>query len=167
MKKIIILFFAAFSTLALSAQVKGKLGHIDAQEILNVMPEKAKATKDLEAYAKSLQDQQALMYKEYQTKATFYEEKRDSLSVLIRKTKEEELTNMAQRIQAFEQSAHQELQQKELELQKPITEKLVKAIKEVGAENGFLYIYDENALYYFSADSQDVTPLVKKKLGIN
>ena len=41
-----------------------------------------------------------------------------------------------------------------------------KAIEEVGAENGFLYIYDLNTLLYKSADAIDVTPLLKKKLGV-
>lgn len=70
------------------------------------------------------------------------------------------------KVQQYYQSAQTLLQQKQEELQAPIREKLRKAIEEVGAENGFLYIYDLNTLLYKSGDAIDVTPLLKKKLNI-
>ena len=51
----------------------------------------------------------------------------------------------------------------------PISEKIKKAISDVGKENGFIYIFEMAAgtsILYNSAESIDVTPLVKGKLGI-
>lgn len=78
----------------------------------------------------------------------------------------EELQTIQQKVQLYYQQAQTMLQQKQEDLQAPIREKLRKTIDEVGAENGFLYIYDLNALLYKSADAIDVTPLIKKKLGV-
>ena len=47
-------------------------------------------------------------------------------------------------------------------------EKVKKAINEVGSENNYLYIFDlsTQGIIYQSPKSNDVTPLVKKKLAL-
>ena len=69
-------------------------------------------------------------------------------------------------MQTFQVSAQQNFQKKESELFQPIVEKLQKAIKDVGAEGKFIYIYEEATLLYRSDKSVDVTDLVKAKLGM-
>lgn len=46
--------------------------------------------------------------------------------------------------------------------------KATNAIKEVAKENGFTYIFDmsSGAILFASETSEDILPLVKKKLGI-
>ena len=90
------------------------------------------------------------------------------LDDIIKKTKEEELTAMQQRIQTFQTNAQQELQKKESELLKPIIEKAKKAIEEVAKENGYTYIFDTGTgmLLYWPKDADDIISLVKTKLGI-
>ena len=48
----------------------------------------------------------------------------------------------------------------------PIQEKVMNAIKTVGNENGFTMIFPEGVPAYVAADVQDVTALVKTKLGV-
>jgi outer membrane protein len=48
----------------------------------------------------------------------------------------------------------------------PLEEKIMTAIKAVGSENGFTFILPEGVAAFQSTDVQDVTPLVKAKLGI-
>jgi outer membrane protein len=48
----------------------------------------------------------------------------------------------------------------------PIMDKLQNAIKAVGAEGGFVFIYDSTSMLYNGNGVQDVSPLVKAKLGI-
>ena len=57
---------------------------------------------------------------------------------------------------------------KEGELLQPIIEKAKKAIDDVAAENGFLYVFDMSmgAILYNSDQSVDLMPLVLKKLGV-
>ncbi len=67
---------------------------------------------------------------------------------------------------AYQQSAEQAVSAKRDELLKPILEKVYEAIKAVAKENGFAMIFDTStgaALY--ALETEDVTPIVLKKLG--
>lgn len=75
---------------------------------------------------------------------------------------------MGQRIQKFEEIAMNEFKKAQDELLQPIMDKAHKAIQDVAKENSFTYIFDMNsgAILYASETSEDILPLVKKKLGI-
>lgn len=149
-------------------QTQYKFGHIDSNELLQIMPEREAAKQELDAYVKQLEDQLATMQAEFERKYQDYMVSAETLSKLIRQTKEAELQEMQQRIQAFSQTAQQEMQAKEGELMQPIIEKARKAIDDVAAENNFTYVFDigTGVILHWSQDSQDVLPLVKTKLGI-
>ena len=90
----------------------------------------------------------------------------DTVPETIKMRRYEELQAMDQRIQSFRQVVEQDLAKKQEELFIPIQQKLMDAINAVGSENGFTYIFDANAAYYKGVGNEDVTPLVKAKLGI-
>lgn len=152
------------------AQPKFKFGHIDTQELLTKMPDKAKAEKAMEQYSTELEEQLKTMQTELQSKYQEYLQKADSMGALVKKTKEEELQDMQQRIQDFQAKAQKDLQSKESELLQPIIDKARKAIDEVAKENAFTYIFDiskdAGIVLYYSEDSKDIMPMVKTKLGI-
>ncbi|PLX00467.1 MAG: hypothetical protein C0591_01150 [Marinilabiliales bacterium] len=163
---------ALFSLVVLVAsfgysQTTLKLGHIDSNEILSMMPETDSLSKELQNYAEYLDQQMNAMAMEYQTKITNYQDNVATMSDLIRQTKEKEITDLQARIQAFQQSADQDLSTKQADLFNPLIEKVKNAINEVGRENGYTYILDvgAGAVVYFEG-GDDVLPLVKKKLGI-
>jgi len=167
-KKIIALF--AFVALVSSfgfSQAVVKLGYIDSNEILTLMPETDSLQKELKKYAEYLDTQMSTMAQEYQAKVTAYQENMNTMSDLIRQTKEKEITDLQARIQAFQQSADQDLGTKQSELFNPLIEKVKNAISSVGKENGYTYIFDvgTGALVFFE-NGDNVLPLVKKKLGI-
>ncbi|MCK4664341.1 MAG: OmpH family outer membrane protein [Bacteroidales bacterium] len=171
MKNIIKLLFVGLILISFTqsfAQGKYKFGHIDSNQLLSIMPEREKAQKELEKIASELEKELEAMQVEFNNKYQDYLAKVDSLSDLIKQTKEAELQEIQQRIQSFQATAQQELQNKETELIKPIIEKAQNAIKEIAKENSFTYIFDTGTgvVLYFSDDSQDIFPLVKKKLGI-
>ncbi len=144
-----------------------KIGYIDSNEILSLMPETDSLQKELKAYADNLQKQLADMMQEYQTKAQDYQNNMATMSDLIRQTKEKEIGDLQKRIQQFQNSADQDLQKKQNDLFNPVIKKVKDAIRAVGAENHYNYILDIAqgvVLYYDNGES--VLPLVKKKLGI-
>ncbi len=145
-----------------------KFGHIDLQALIQVMPERATAEKQFTAYQKELEDALGVMQKEFQTLYMDYATKRDSLSETIRKMKEDDLNAKNERIQTYQQNAQQQLNTKQQELLKPVFDKADKAIKEVGAEKGLIYVFDMSSrtILYNSKESLDLLPLVKAKLGI-
>lgn len=169
MKKLFLVLLMSSIVATGFSQQKIKLGHLNSNELLEAMPEKAKAQKSLQDYSKQLEDQLVAMQDELEKKYNEYLEKKDTFTDLIKKNKEEELTSLQQRIQTFQSNAQQDLQKKEQELLKPIIDKAKKAIEEVAKENGYTYIFDTGTgvLLYFPKDSDDILPLVKKKLGIN
>ncbi len=159
----ILLFSAGFA----NAQIP-KYGHIDLQALVQIMPERAVADKQMLAFQKELENALGIMQKEFQTKYMEYTTKKDSLSETVRKMKEEDLQSMNERIQSFQQSAQQQLENKNAELYKPILEKANKAVKEVGAEKSLVYVFDMSlrVILYNSKESLDILPFVKTKLGI-
>lgn len=144
-----------------------KIGHIDSNEILSIMPETDSLQKALKSYADYLDQQLNTMGQEYQTKMADYQNNVATMSDLIRQTKEKEITDLQGRIQAFQASADQDLSTKQAELFNPLIEKVKNAITEVAKENNYNYILDVGTgavLFYENGD--DVLPLVKKKLGV-
>ncbi|NLK47952.1 MAG: OmpH family outer membrane protein, partial [Bacteroidales bacterium] len=86
----------------------------------------------------------------------------------IKTRRQSEIVDLENRISTFQQTASQELQQKQMELVSVLRDKIIKATAEVGEENNYTYIFDlsTQSIAYHSPKAVDVTPLVKKKLGI-
>jgi len=146
-----------------------KFGHINSDELIQAMPEYDSATVKLEKYRKELVNALELMSVELNNKNDVYQKENKTYSDIVKQTKEQELVDMQKRIQDFQNNAQTQLQNKQTEVFQPIYTKVDKAIKDVGKENGFFYVFDvaKGALLYFDeAKSINVMPLVKTKLGL-
>ena len=163
----LISFFILFSA-GVNAQ-ELRFGHANVQEIMQSMPEFQDMQKSMEAEYNKLENQLATMQEEYKKMEQEYINNSKNLGAEERQQKEQQLMETSQKIQSFYQSTQQKLSQTQQQLQQPVLEKLRDAIQQVGKEGGFIYIFAENsgATVYQSEQSVDVTPLVKKKLGIN
>lgn len=144
-----------------------KFGHVNIQKLVTELPAKVAADKKLQSEASKLEQNLKVMNEELDVKYTDYMQKRDTLPELIRATKEKEIQEISERLKNFQMLAQQNLQQQEQQLLQPIIEKVQKAIDEVGAENGFIYIFDisSRVVIYHSDQSKDVEELVKAKLA--
>ncbi len=61
------------------------------------------------------------------------------------------------------------MQEKQVALFTPITDKADKAIREVGKSNGFIYVFDlsqPQIIYFDDTKSTDLMSLAKAKLGL-
>ena len=171
--KILAVLFFVLAASQLNAQNTYKFGHIDSQKLLQSLPESADAQKNLEAVGKSMQESLETMQVEGNNKVNDIVEN-DKLpvgdtkkwSTIVREDKEKEVKNLSQRIQEFQATAQEQIQNKRAELFKPILEKVDKAIKEVAKENKFTYIFDISVLLFHSDDSIDITSMVKAKLSV-
>lgn len=165
MKKIIVVLTLIFSTAVAFAQQK--IGYINSEELILSMPEAKKADGDINAYAKTFQDQLTTMQKELETKYKAYEKDVKTMSEAMKDVKEKEITDLQGRIQSTQQSAEEKIAAKRQELLKPITERADKAIQEVAKEKGYTYIIDASSgsLIYATA-SDNIIADVKAKLGI-
>jgi outer membrane protein len=153
-----------------SAQSKLKFGHINSQAILQAMPELKTIESTLEAEYTKLENQLTDMQEALKTIQQDYVSRMqtNSLSGEERANMEKQIQEGNQKVQGFYMQSQQSLKAKEKELKMPLLDKVSNAIQEVGAENGFLYIFEEvgGLTVYKSTKSIDVAPLVKTKLGI-
>ena len=143
-----------------------KFGTINTGEVLTAMPERAAAEQQLQDLTKRYEDEFVKLQVDFQKKYQEVQAMGDTVPETIKMRRYEELQAMDHRIQSFRQVVEQDLAKKQEELFIPIQQKLMDAINAVGSENGFTYIFDANAAYYKGVGNEDVTPLVKAKLGI-
>lgn len=144
-----------------------KLGHVNSNEILSIMPEKIQAEKDFQMYTSQLEEQLQKMSKELQAKYADYQANQTNMSEPIKKAKENEIRDMESRIQEFRAGAEEDLAKKENELLEPIITKVKTAIEEVAKEGSYTYIFDSSAgILLYAKDSEDIMSQVKKKLGL-
>ncbi|HSO85101.1 MAG TPA: OmpH family outer membrane protein, partial [Draconibacterium sp.] len=140
MKFIAVILFVG-TTASVSAQTL-KFGHIDLQALIQVMPERATAETEFNKFQGDLEEIFGEMQKDLQTKMAEFEALGDSASEIKRSAKVAEIQDMQQRVQNYQATAQQQLQQKQSELLKPVFDKAEKAIGEVAKEKGLLYVFD-------------------------
>jgi outer membrane protein len=93
--------------------------------------------------------------------------KQPNVTDAIRQAKEADIQSLQERITTFQQQAQENLQKEESKQFQPVVEKARKAIGEVAKEQGMLYVFEVNSVLYFNAaQSVDMMPLVKTKLGL-
>jgi outer membrane protein len=163
MKKLILMLMM-FAPLSMFAQ---KFGHVDAQAVMQSMPEFIKAKGDIDAQQKQYENDLKAMQEELQRKSDEYDKTKSTMNETKQKETEASLTQMYQKIQQTYQDNQQALQKASQEKMQPITTKLVNAIKNVGKAGGYVYIMDQaSGIPYISETlSKDVTAEVKAELN--
>jgi outer membrane protein len=147
-------------------QAQSKTGCISFNELLNAMPDYKKADTALAKYRDTLEQ-------EYDAYRTEYAEQDNLLksgdtakytSVQLR-LKKSSLAEILSRLQGYEEEASLLLDQKRQLLLLPIQKKASAAIEAVSKENGYAFILEKDALHVYPP-SEDILPLVKKRLGL-
>lgn len=163
MKKLILMLML-FAPVATFAQ---KFGHVNAQQVMESLPEFVKARAEVEGQAKAYDNDLQAMQKEIQSKAEAYEKTASTMNETKRKETETELQNLYQKFQQAQQDNSQALQKLQNEKMQPIVAKLQTAIKNVGKAGGYVYIMDlSSGIPYISETlSKDVTAEVKAEMN--
>jgi outer membrane protein len=165
--KIAVLMVVVALSTTVTAQKSAKIGHINSNDLLSAMPERAAVQKDLEEYAGQLKVTLDAMRKEYETKVGDFQAKQDVMTDIIKDNKIKEITDLEKRIGEFQQTAEADLQKKEQSLLQPIIDKAKTAINDVAKENGYTYVLDSSVgVVLYSVEGDDILPKVKTKLGI-
>ena len=163
------LFVAALllTGMSVSAQQNAKLGYTNMQAIISELPDMAEVQKNWTAFVEELQKQGQALENEYTSLAQDYQKKANSYTDAIRVEKENELQNLRDRLSQFEQKYREDASNKESELMEPVFVKVRVAIESIAKTGGYAYIFDaSNILYVNPALATDVTPELKKELGL-
>tara|TARA_B100000963_G_C22142626_1_gene458178 strand:+ start:12 stop:512 length:501 start_codon:yes stop_codon:yes gene_type:complete len=163
-KRILLLFTILFFNLSLIAQTK--VAHIDTYELITSMPEMLEVQKQLEQYGDKLQNDIREMEAALRSKIELYQSEVPNKSDNENKERLEEIQGMEDNIRLYMNQVFQDMQKKEQELTKPILDRAIKTIQEVGKENGFDYVLDSTKNQgVLLADGYDLMEKVKIKLG--
>ena len=163
LKKLLLAVMVA-APMCLFAEVK--IGTVDTQEVFTLMPELKTAQASLEEVNKKYQTEYKALQEEFNKKLQEYQALAKDTPETIKQRREQELNELGQKIQTFEQVANQDIQQQQQKLMAPIYEKINTAIKAVGDENGYTYILEDSQVIYKNPTANDVTHLVKAKLNL-
>lgn len=166
MKTNVIFLFVAFFLLTgtISAQTP-KLGHINSQEVLAVMPERdsveQKYREEVAGVREFLEELEVKLNNEKENFKT-----KNYSTETARQMAEQDIRAMEQNVQKRNMEAQQQLQQKQQQLMEPMLLKAQNAIDKVGRANGFTYIFDLSlgAILFKADNSIDITDWVLEEM---
>lgn len=149
------------------AEAQSKIGHINFNQLIDQMPQTKDIQKQIQDYQKTFVDQLTSLNNELQANAQAYDAKRASMTDAARTAKEAELQDQNKRLQDFQTSARQKVDQKSNELSKPLLDKARGAVQQVAKEKGYGYVIDTSQTELLvSPPTDDLMASVKAKLGL-
>ncbi|MGZ8539475.1 MAG: OmpH family outer membrane protein [Chitinophagaceae bacterium] len=144
---------------------QAKIGYIDAETVLYLMPEAAKIDSLVQLYQRDTVGKEfnSLMAT-YQFKDSIY---RDSLRVpaTVREQTGKELAQLTQTLQNWQQIAQEATQNKQSQLLAPVMRKIQDAIQSVAKEKGYTYVLSRESIIV-APDADNMLQAVAKKLNI-
>jgi outer membrane protein len=165
MKKLLLGAVMALGIMTASAQTK--IGYINTDELMAVMPEAAKIQTDLTEYQTSLQQQGLTLQKEADAKRDQYFADSAKLSPSMKEIRRNDLVKLYGRLQNYDQEAQEEAQKYAQTKIAPVRTKALEAIKTVAKERGYTYVIDDaSTILLVMPPGDDLLPFVKTKLGI-
>ena len=162
----LVVCFATFFTSTTYAQ---RFGYLNSQNLLAEYPEVINADKQLQTYQEQLSKQFEGKAKALEAKFAQYVADMQEGKIPATEAQKTEAALQKERndILELEQKLAGDVAKKRQELLAPILRKVDDAIREVGKENGFQFIFDESiGAILFDENAEDVMPLVKSKLGL-
>lgn len=149
------------------ATAQSKVAHINAQELVETMPEFKAAQSQLEKLETTYDTEFKTLMTEAQTTMQRYDKEAPT------KTDEENAKRMAEMqevnrsINQYRQNAVQEIGKKRADLIKPIMDKASTTIQKVAKEKGYDYVLDSSTgAGVLMAEGYDLMADVKKAMGI-
>jgi outer membrane protein len=163
---------AALCLLAADVHAQQSIGYVDSEYILSETPEYATVQQQLdraaEEWRQELEERRTEvdeMFREYQARELLYtnEERQREREAIVRAEEEAEQLRM----QYFGPDG--ELFQEQERLMRPIQERVLAAIEEVAAREGYDYVFDKGGdfLFMYAREQYDLSDDVLQELGID
>lgn len=168
MKKVLITAVAVlFAALQLNAQ---RVGYINTEKILSVIPEYKSAQAQLENLGKQYSQKIESEYAKIESMYQAYQQQKGTLSAQARTQKENEIISREQTVKELQKTYFGQdglMQKKSEELLNPLKERVDAAIKKIAENGNFMIIFDISLMQgvAYAKDSDDLSGLVIKALG--
>ena len=151
---------------AVSAQ--SKVAHIASQELVNQMPSYKSAMGELEKLQTTYDAEIKNMLTELQNTVKRFQSEEATKTQEENAKRAVELQSTEKTIAEYRQNALKDLQQKEVELLKPVIENARVIVQKVARAKGYEYVLDSTTgTGVIMADGYDLMSDVKAELGIN
>ena len=147
---------------------QSKVGTVNSDYVLSIMPEGKKVVELTKVYAERLDSLFSIKVIAYQKKIEEFKSINDTVNQDFKTKKFTELQILETEVNKSKQKGSQLMRLKENELMKPLYKKLGKAISEVSKENNYTQILTVQGNEFAYIDRNfDITDLVIAKLNIN
>ncbi len=147
-----------------------KFGVVDLETVFQAMPESTTMRTQLEESSKKYENEfQQLREELDKLVAEFQTLSQDpNTPQSITERRLNDIQERQQKVEQFRATAQQDLNRLQEQLMAPIQQKISEAVKAVGAEGQYTFIFpnDQGLLLYQGADVVDVTAAVKTKLNL-
>ncbi len=167
LKKLLIVCIALAPLAAVAQDVK--IAYINTQEIFTAMPELSGIETQLSTKQEEINKNGQALIDEFNKKLEEFENN-PAASEALQQDQQKQLAQIQERFQVYQQNSQQELTQLQQQLLEPINKKIADAIKAVGDENSYTFVFDvatmQSPIVYVSPTATDITALVKTKLGL-
>lgn len=123
-----------------------KIGYVNAELVINLMPETKQAEQQLMTFQRNLGEKAKVERSYYEGLVTEYQSMKQAgtMTPENEQAKIKEIQDMEQKIQKFADQSQTSLMNKERELMNPILDKLQNVIDETAEANGYDYVFNSN-----------------------
>lgn len=164
---VVILAMVGLLGVAGTASAQTKIGYISVENVLSLMPEVSKFDSILSRYqADSINPQYASLIQTYQYKDSMYKDTLKPPPPAVKKQLEEELPQLINTIQNWQQIVNQAMEAKQNELLAPLYRKIYEAIRAVAKEKGYTHVLNKESLLV-APDTDDMVAAVAAKLKLS
>ena len=148
-----------------------KIGYTNLDYILSLLPETKRIETDYKSFEKQLKNRLEAKVGEFQEKLQALEKGYETMTDPVRKQREAELLQLKSSLEQLQIESQESLANKNVELLKPVYEKIQQAIERVAKENGYTHVFNQETggifILLYAPEEYDISDLVLKKLGIN
>jgi outer membrane protein len=165
MKSKILIFIFLFTAIFSNAQ--SKVGSIDSQLIIVLMPENEKVISLLNRYIVRLDSSFQKKVKNYTGKIDAFKKLDKDISDNYKKVKVDEIKKLDEELKQTKLNSEKLIQLKREELMRPLYKKVSNLIAETAKENSYTQILTSSGNEFAYLDEKyDITKLVMDKLGL-
>ena len=163
-------FMIAIALMPLMLMAQARIGIVNSQQLFDLMPEKASAEAQLKVLSDKFHTEYLMLQRDFDKKYADYQVVAADASMpeAIKERRVQELQESDKKMREFERRAADEIAARREALTKPVTDKIQAAIRTAGEQGAFDLVLDTavTPVAYTGRNTVDITPIVKKLLGL-
>lgn len=155
-----VLLVSLFALVGFAASAQTKIATVESQQIMENLPEYKGIIEQLSKLKEAAEADFAGKAQKFQDDVQDYQQKQAMLSAEKKKSMEAELGQRQQELAQYRDQKTQELQKKQVELSKPLQERILDAISAVAKKEGFTLVLDKSNIanvVLYADDALDIT----------